>query len=474
MNSSDCFQKGGYNMSKTENKSAQTLRRNLTLFEATMYSISFVIGSGIFMKPATVLNATGSSGLSLILWIGGGLISLASALAIAEVASNIPKLGGQYAYVNELYGPFFAYIYGWISVLISCPAGGAASSILTATLLSGFIPMSDVMVKVTAVAVLWFLTGIQMITTKGSMKIQVAGTIGKLVPIFLIVIVGLVTTGGAGTPINMSAVGDPAKASMAGALLGVLWAFDGWVAVTTLGAELKDPAKNLPKSIAMSLIFITAVYAIFNVVAFKHLTPAELIAIAAAGKSVGVEVAVKLFGNVGAIILTVGMLVSVATTNNAQIMNGARSTLAMARRNQLPGSVLLRKLHPKFDTPYMSLLFYAIVSMIYILSGTFDSTTDLVVFIVWIFFIATTFGVFIIRRNPDKYPNREKLYKVPLYPITPIVGIVGGAYILFETVRGAPVNAMIGAAVVAVGIPIYMYLKKFYKDTPIEEEEAPV
>jgi APA family basic amino acid/polyamine antiporter len=153
------------------------LRRNLTVFEATIYSISFVIGTGIFLKPAVVLSNMGSTGASMLIWLGGGIISICSALSIAELSAYIPKIGGLYAYVTELYGEFVGYIYGWVYQLITGPGGAAACAMAFATFSSYFIEMNLFQMRLLAIASVIFCAVIQMLSTKASMYMQTVGTI---------------------------------------------------------------------------------------------------------------------------------------------------------------------------------------------------------------------------------------------------------------------------------------------------------
>jgi APA family basic amino acid/polyamine antiporter len=437
------------------NQGEGQLKRNLTLFEATIHSVAFVIGTGIFLKPATILQNTGSTGMSLILWIAGGLISLCSALTMAEISAYIPKLGGMYTYLNELYGEKVGFMYGWINMLIGSPTGAAASSIAFATFASYFVPLSNTGLKVLALFMVLFFAGIQMLSTKATMKLQIVATIGKILPIFAIVLFGLFK-GEIPGAVNFSLVGGSAAGGFGVALLGVLWAYDGWQTTCTLGSEMIEPEKNLPKSIIISLTFVTAVYAIFNVVIFKTVPTDQILA---GTGSVGVQAAETLFGNFGATLVSIGMLISSAGTLNGQILNGARVTLAVAQKKQTIGAKFLGHVNPKYDTPINSLIFMIVMCMIYILSGTFDSITNLTIFTGWVFFVFTVLGVFILRK---KYERNDNLYHVPLYPIIPIIGALGGGYLLISTFLEDSITAIISVAVAAIGFPMYFYCKKKY------------
>lgn len=440
------------------------LKRNLTLFEATIYSVSFVIGTGIFLKPSSVVTATGSTAMALIFWILGGLISLASALTIAEISSYIPKLGGMYTYLNELYDDRIGFMYGWVNMIIGNPAGAAASAIAFATFASYFVPLTNTGLKLLSLSMIIIFAIIQMISTKASMKLQVLGTIGKLLPIIAIVGIGLFK-GEIPGAINFSLVGGTKAGAYGVALLGVLWSYDGWQTTCQLGSEMIEPERNLPKSIILSLSFVTIVYAVFNIIVFRVVPIDRLLA--EDGQSVGVKAAQILFGNSGAALISLGMLVSSVTTLNAQIINATRVTLAVAKRKQTIGSEFLGHVNPKYDTPINALIFVVIMVSLFIISGTFESVTNLTIFVGWIFFVLTVLGIFRLRK---KFERNEKLYHVPLFPIIPIIGAIGGGYLLVSTLFDAPVTAIIGIGVAILGFPIYYYCKKKYPDSGKESE----
>jgi len=432
------------------------LKRNLTVFEATMYSISFVIGTGIFMKPAVVLVNTGSTGMAMIIWFAGGMISLCSALTIAEIAAYIPKVGGMYTYIVELYGDFVGYIYGWVYMLISGPGGVAAAAMAFATFASYFIQMNLFQLRMLSLGAILFCAIIQMLSTKFSMQIQSIGTIAKLIPIFAIVIIGL-AKGNIPGAINFDLVGGSPTGGIAVALLGVLWSFDGWQATCTLGEEMVKPEKNLPKSIILSLTIVTVIYMLFNYVIFKTATDTQIIG--STDSSIGVVVAQTLFGHAGATLVAIGMLISALTSLNAQIVSPTRYLLAMANRRQVVGARFLSHINVKYDTPIRCLITVIMLATIYILTGTFNSVTDLVIFIIWIFFVLCVAGIFKMRKT---HPHDKNLYHVPLFPVIPIIGILGGSYLVIATMIESPKTAIIGIVVALAGIPMLYYCKKRY------------
>lgn len=426
------------------------LKRNIKLFEAILFVIGFVIGSGVFLKPAVVLKNTGSSGGALLVWILGGLMTLCAALTISEIAAYIPKIGGLYTYLAELYGDVVGYLYGWVEGIISSPGSCAAIAISFATFATFFIPMSGMQQKLLAIIMVALIVAAQIIATKFGVWLQTLSTIGKLIPLAAIIIFGLVS--GSAHDISMVNVGAGQGAGFGAALLGVLWAYDGWLNTCTLGAEIEKPEKNLPKTIIIGVLFVIVVYALFNIAIFNVLPATQVVA----SEKIGVDVSMKLFGNGGAAFITIGMMISVFGALNAQMACGTRIAFAMAKNKQLPAAKALSAVNPKLFTPVNSLIFQGLLSVLYILTGTFNSITDLVIFSIWIFFTLGVFGVFILRKRVQ---HNDKLYKVPFYPITPILGIIGGVYLMYSTLTGSFKQAMLGIGLTLIGLPVYYYCK---------------
>ena len=204
-----------------------TMKKSVTTVETTAIVVGMIIGSGIFLKPGVVLKDAGSPGMSLLAWIAGGLITLASALSIAEIASVIPKSGGLYTYMAELYGDTAAFLLGWVQAVISYPASVAAQAIAFATYSAYFLPMSGLQQKLLGVAALAFILVMNIISTKCGGVIQTFATVGKLVPIAAIIAFGLAS---GGVPGFSAAAQTPASGAGFGvAILGTLWAYDGWI-----------------------------------------------------------------------------------------------------------------------------------------------------------------------------------------------------------------------------------------------------
>lgn len=429
----------------------KSLKKSITFTQAMAIVVGMIIGSGIFLKPGIVLQSAGSPFMSILAWVAGGIITLASALTIAEIASAIPKTGGLYTYLGELYGDVFGFLLGWVQTIISYPASVAALAIAFATYSNFFIPMNDIQQKLLAISALAFIMLMNIIATKFGGIIQTIATVGKLIPIVAIIAIGLFSNASSEGVTNANTIAN--GTGFGAAILGTLWAYDGWISVTNMAEELKNPTKDLPKVISIGVIFVILVYVLFNVAIFKVLPMENILS----SKTPAADAAVSLFGNSGGAFITAGIMVSVFGALNGYLMTGARIPMAMAEKGQLPFSNVFRVIHPKFSTPANSLIMQSLLAVVYIFSGTFNTLTDLLVFVLWIFFVMGVFGVFILRK---KHPKNSGSYKVPLYPITPIIGIIGGLYILISTIIDSPVNSFVGIGITLIGLPVYFYLKK--------------
>lgn len=432
-------------------------KKSLGFMQGLAIVVGMIIGSGIFLKPGTVMNDAGSPVLALVAWVLGGVVTLCSALSIAEIASNIPRAGGLYTYLEELYGEKVGFLLGWVQSVISYPASVAAQAIAFATYSSIFLPEaygeSVWAQRGMALAVMAFVLVMNILSTRCGGMIQIIATIGKLIPIVAILGFGLFSGMAPGASGLSTALIGGAGGGIGAAILGTLWAYDGWIGVTNMAAEMNNPKKNLPKVISIGIIFVIAVYALFNIVLFNALPSDQL----AASNTPGADAAVALFGQGGATFLTIGIMISVFGALNGYLMTAARVPQAMAEKKQLPLSGILAKLHPKFGTPTNALIMQSLLAVVYILSGSFNFLTDLLIFVLWIFFTLGVIGVFILRKRGM---SEKENYRVPLYPITPIIGIAGSAYILGSTMIDSPGRSLLGIAVTLVGIPVYFVLKK--------------
>jgi len=415
--------------------------------------IGVVIGSGIFFKASTVFKNAGTPTLGILAWIVGGIISMASALTVTEIATAIPKTGGIFVYLKELYSEKWAFLFGWVQTLIYVPGVAAALSIVFVTQATYFIPMSGATQKILAIFMLFFIMAINVLSTKLGSKVQFVATIGKLIPIFVIIVFGLLK----GTAHSLSTpVATGSSTGMAGfgaAILGTLWAYDGWIGVGNMAGELKNPKKDLPRAIILGLAITIGVYLLINLAIVNIMPVSDVIA----SKKAASDAAVILFGNGGASLIAAGIMVSIFGALNGYLMTGVRIPFAMAQDNLFPFSKFFGKVNEKFQTPVNTFLFTVVLASVYVLSGSFEMLTNLAVFMVWIFFVMTVAGIFILR---SKHKHLERPYTVPFYPVVPIIGIVGGIYIIISTLITDTSSALFGLGITLLGLPVYWYITK--------------
>ncbi|MBU3144158.1 amino acid permease [Clostridium sp. CF012] len=431
--------------------SPKTLKKEIGLLEAITLVVGMVIGSGIFFKPSIVFRNAGSPTLGILAWIAGGIITMASALTIAEIAAAIPKTGGIFIYLKELYGEKAAFLFGWVQTVVYVPGAAAALAIVLATQATNFVPMSPMQQKLFAILMLFVITTANVISTKLGSKIQFVATIAKLIPIFIIIALGLIkgTAHSFSLPVGTTAAG----AGFGAAMLGTLWAYDGWVGVGNIAGELKNPKKDIPKSIITGLVVIIIVYVLFNL-AIINIIPIKAVI---SSNKVASDAAIILFGKSGSLFIAGGILISIFGTLNGYLMTGVRIPFAMAQDKLLPFDKFIGKVNEKYQTPLNAFVFEVGLACLYVFSGSFDTLTNLVTFVLWIFFTMAVAGIFILR---SKHKDLDRPYKVPLYPIIPLIGIIGGIYILISTLMTDTSNALIGLAITLVGLPVYWYIKR--------------
>jgi len=432
--------------------SGPSLKRNIKLFEAILLTVGIVIGSGVFFKPSAVFHNAGAPGLGILAWIVGGVITIAGALSIAELGSAIPKTGGLIIYLKEIYGEKYGFLLGWVQVLIYYPGMDSALAVVFATQCTSFMDISPTGQKLLAVVLLILLTIINLISTKFGTRFASVATVTKLIPIGFIIVAGSAM----GKIHAFTPMASPTSTAtgFGAAVLGVLFAYEGWVGITNMAEEMHNPVKDLPQAIIIGLGIITVVYLGVNLAIINTMPISAVVA----SKKVASDAAVILFGQTGASIIAVGILISIVGCLSAFIMAGARIPYAMAKDKLFPCEGFFSKLTSN-GTPANAMIFQTVLACIYAITGSFDTLTNLAVFVIWLFFILGIAGVFILRKN-HKDLITENSYKVPLYPIIPIVGIVGALYVVISTLLTSTSYALYGIGVTAVGFPVYLFLKR--------------
>jgi basic amino acid/polyamine antiporter, APA family len=475
----------------------------LGLFSTMMLVIGGVIGSGIFRKPGVMAAQLGSPELLLGVWVLAGVLTLFGALTNAEIASMIPETGGQYVYFERMYGPFFAFLYGWaIFAIMQCgsiaaityvfaeyatqlvglpefPAGIAAWS-FHVPFVGDVTPLKEIGIKGLAAAMIILLTAINYVGVRFGGLVQNIFTIAKVAAMLLLVLGAFcLPTGGAAANLTTPSAhihlsGLALVAGIAAALQGAFWAYDGWNKLTYIAGEVKQPQRNIPLGLLWGMLIVTAVYLLINV-AYAYVLPIDQMA---QSKLVAADVAERCFAGGGRWIAA-AVMVSTFGTANATILATARLYFSMARMDYFPRR--LANVHPRFHTPAASLVVQAIWSVLLLLSGTFDTLTDTLIFVSWVFYALGAYGVFVLRR---KMPDAPRPYRVPGYPFVPWLFVIFSALYLLFTVyndiigyqaavaagRPALINSAFGTVLTLMGAPLYFFYRARQQPRPREGE----
>lgn len=449
------------------------LRRDLGLTSAISIVIGTIIGSGIFLVPKTAVLKVGSVEMVFFVWVFGGLLSLAGALTYAELAAAMPEAGGEYVYLREAYGPYWAFVYGWTQFWV-------AKSGSIATLATGFfyylaqlVPSLDQVVgqiplplgeggapldvrqgQLLAMCVIMSLAAVNYFGVKAGGGLQVVITALKVALIGGIIAFGLFS--GKGDVANLT-TSIPAPGGMAGffaALVAILWAYDGWNNVGMVASEIKDPQRNLPRAFIMGTLAVAAIYILSNIAYFYVLSAQSV----AESDRVAAEMMRRISGPGGAAVVSVAAMISIFAALNGSILSGARVPFAMARDGLFFRAI--GNVHPVRRTPGNSIFWLSAWASILVLSGRYDQLFTYVIFASWILYGMATASVLVLRR---KRPDLVRPYRTVGYPIVPLVFVGVAALLILFTLRDSPRESIMGLVLIAAGTPFYWHWRRSAK-----------
>lgn len=468
----------------------------LGLFSTIMLVVGGVIGSGIFRKPAVMAAQLGSPESLLLVWVLAGVITLCGALTNAEVASRIPETGGQYVYFRHMYGPGVAFLYGWaLFAIIQCGSIAAVAYVFAEyassfcalpgvepelavwsfhlPLIGDVVPFADFGTKALAASLILLLTGVNYLGVRFGALVQNVFTVAKIVAMLGLVLGAfLLPSGGwpappvAGSP-GIHLTGLAWLTAMAAALQGAFWAYDGWNKITYIAGEVKSPRRTIPLGLLWGMVIVTGVYLLMNL-AYLWVLPVEAMA---QSKLVAADVANQILPH-GARWVSALVMVSTFGTTSAIILATARVYFSMARAHAAPA--FLGRIHPRYQTPAASLVAQGGWSVALLFSGTFDTLTDALIFVSWIFYAAGAYGLFILRRETAGQPASAGQYRVPGYPVVPGMFVAFAVMFLVLTAyndltvyrealaagRPAMLHSLFGVFLTAAGLPLYFVFRR--------------
>jgi basic amino acid/polyamine antiporter, APA family len=450
----------------------EDLKRELGMWAAAAIVVGTVIGSGIFLVSHDMVRQVGSAEMVFVVWIAGGLLSLSGALSYAELSAAMPGAGGEYVYLREAYGPLWSFVYGWTQMWVA--KSGSAATLATAFFLyfgnfrpevnrvlfraplpmgESFGPLPVTAGQIAAMALILGLALINILGVKFGSGVQVAVTLSKVALFLLVIAFGLL--GGAGAAANYHSHVDPAKFPEAGgflaffaALTAALWAYDGWNNVSMVAGEVKNPQKNLPRSLIWGTTAVMAIYLLANA-AYFYVLPAEDIA---GNRLVAAFMMRKVMGQAGADIVSIAAMISIFAALNGSILTGSRVPYAMAQDGYFFSAVA--RVHPRFRTPSVSILALSGWSALLVLSGRYDELFRFVIFASWILYGMATAAVIVLRH---KRPGLPRPYRTLGYPAIPALFVISAAALVISTLIKSPRESLMGLALILLGLPFYFH-----------------
>ncbi|MGL6146660.1 MAG: APC family permease [Macrococcoides caseolyticum] len=425
------------------------IQKNIGFFPALALVMGTVIGSGVFFKVSNITEVTGTPGMTLLVWLLGGVITICAGLTVAELAAAIPRNGGLTTYIEYTYGKFSGFLAGWAQSFIYFPAMIAAQAIVFSEQVLNLLHLKDgwiVPVAFIAVASIYL---INIIGSKAGGILQSVTLVVKLIPLIVIIIFGLMNTGDVEVSLapNTGDTGINFFTAIGAGLLATMFAYDGWIHVGNIAGEMKNPKRDLPLAIVLGLGLVTVIYLLINAT-FLYTMPIEDLK---GNLSAATDASEMLLGDMGGKLVTIGILISVYGALNGYTMTGMRLPYTMAEKNILPFKESFMKV-TNAGIPWFSGLVQVIIGAIMITSRSFDAITNMLVFVIWAFYVMAFYAVFVLRKRESEL---ERPYKVPLYPVIPAIAIIAGVFVMVNTLFTQPVLAIVGIIITLLGIPIY-------------------
>ncbi|MGA3260400.1 MAG: amino acid permease [Bryobacteraceae bacterium] len=441
------------------------LKRDLGPWAAASIVIGTVIGSGIFLVPHDMILRVGTPGWVFVVWIFGGLLTLAGALSYAELAAAIPEAGGEYAYLREAYGPLWGFLYSWTQMWVA--KSGSIATLATGFFyyLANFFPALDGVFyrlplplgphgapldlhwgQLLAIGLIAALAWLNYFGVKLGGDVQVAVTTVKVVLIAGIVVAGL----GFGSPhaaAPVSAVPLTAAGFFA-ALVAALWAYDGWNNVAMVASEVRDPQRNLPRALIGGTLAVIAIYLLANAAYFRVLSPVEV----GASPRVAGEMMRRILGSAGAGGVSIAAMISIFAALNGSILTGSRVPYAAARQGYFFRAIA--RVDEKHRTPGVSILALSAWSALLVLSGSYRQLFTYVIFASWILYGMATAAVIVLR---IKRPDLPRPYRTFGYPVVPILFVLVAGVFIISTLWDSPRESIMGIALILLGLPFYAY-----------------
>ena len=450
-------------ISDTGDSWGERLPRRLGLWSAVAVIMGTTIGSGIFRVPSVVAERLPSPTLFAAVWIVGGLLALAGALAFAELSAMFPRSGGFYVYIREAFGPTAAFVFGWAELLVIRPASYGAISIVSAEYLWRLIgaegaallgPLPVSRAQVTASLLIVATAAVNYRGVHLGALVQNISTVLKISALLAIVVMGLtlVPAASPASPGTLS-TGAPAADLSLGlvsafglALVSILWAYDGFADLVFVAGEVRDPQRTLPRALIIGTGGIIALYLVTNWI-YVRVIPLDAMP---GSPLIAADVSVALLGTFGLVFISAAVALSTFGSLNGSTMTGPRIFFAMAEDGLFFRGIA--EVHPRFGTPARSIVLMAGLGTFYVYVRTFAQLADQFIVGIWPFYAAGVVALFVLRK---RLPDAERPYRTWGYPWVPAAFLLGAFFLLGNYLISEPLIFAADMALIASGVPVY-------------------
>ncbi len=423
------------------------LTRAMRLPDATAMVVGIIIGASIFVQPSEITRLVPSAPGIALVWTLAGVLTMVGALVCAELSSAIPRTGGVYVFLRDIFGPATGFLWGW-AMFVSMHTGIiAAIAVVFARYVGYFVPLGVTGIRLVAVAAVLGLSAFNCLGIRQGSRLQTIVTGAKLAAIVLLIVAGVTLEPGsvssASAPIEPVPV---APSSILLALVAGLFAFGGWHMVTYTAEETVDPERTIPRSLIIGTLIVTLCYVALNVI-YLRILPIERVT---ASTRIAADAAEVLVGPIGATLVAILVIISTFGALNGIVLAGPRVYFSMAN-----DGLLFRwaaALHPRFGTPARAILLQAAWACVLVMTDTYRGLFTRVVYTEWIFFGLLAVGVVMLRRRADYAPP----FRMAGVPVLPLAFAFACAAIVINQIVADPVNSLVGLGAVAAGLPLYL------------------
>jgi basic amino acid/polyamine antiporter, APA family len=454
----------------TEPQGSAALVRGLGTWDGTLLTVGSIVGTGIFITTADMARVLPHPGLILLVWLAGGLLTLAGALTYAELGAMFPRAGGLYHYVREAYGPLWGFLYGWTAFLVIMSGGIAALGVAFGEYLGSFLPFfstGNVLLavpvgswtwkvsggQVAAALAILVLTAVNHLGLKEGAWVQNALTAIKIGAIVLFAALGLLVPAKVAPDLYAPLAHIPGGllAAFGVAMIAALWTYDGWYGLTCSAGEMRDPGRSLPRGLILGTAAVVLLYMLMNLVYVRALDMGAM----AATPRIAETAAKVLFGPGAARLVTLAVLISTFGCLSSTILYTSRIYLPMAEDGLFFRS--LARVDPKHRTPVACLWAQTAWALVLTFSGSYSQLYTYVIFASVIFHAMIAASVFILRR---RRPDLPRPYRTWGYPVVPALFILACLLLIGNTLKESPVESLLGLGLVALGLPAYAMFRR--------------